>query len=142
MRCARVIAKVQCPYRRPHDSVNHKGRVRAALFGSTGAEKQLAADRVRTYAARGATNMKCRGYCFLPPAPKGGKAYASRRGAMGGAAIISGEGVYGSGRGLRRPEREVFSPPFRPPQAPARPESHMSLGQSGPTRPTHADQLG
>jgi hypothetical protein len=28
------------------------------------------------------------------------------------------------------------------PLAPTRLESHMSLGRAGPTRPTHADQLG
>jgi hypothetical protein len=35
----------------------------------------------------------------------------------------------------------VFRMPSTP-LAPARPESHQSLGKGGPTRPTHAYQLG
>jgi hypothetical protein len=35
-----------------------------------------------------------------------------------------------------------FPCPFPPPLAPARPESHMSIGQVGPSRRARADKLG
>jgi hypothetical protein len=71
-----------------------------------------------------------------PMSRRVGEAYARRRAAMDGPAIISDEGVRGSSRDLPRHERWVFRLPSPPPIS-ARPESHMSLGQASPTRPAH-----
>jgi hypothetical protein len=53
---------------------------------------------------------------------------------------MSDEGVCGSSGAYDDTSEGFFA--YLPPLAPARPESHMSLGHASPTRPSHAGKLG
>jgi hypothetical protein len=71
MRCARVIASAHRP-RRPPGRVNHKGRVRAVVYGSTGAGNSWQLPRTKQKRREEGQTAINGGYGFLPPSPNGG----------------------------------------------------------------------
>jgi hypothetical protein len=118
MRCARVIAKAHRPCRRPPGCViDHKGSVRAVLFGSAGASLlETTGSRPGEYGRGGRSEARqpIVDVVFSPLARWAGEAYARRGDETGGTAIISDEGVRESGKGLRRHERGGLLPAFPP----------------------------
>jgi hypothetical protein len=131
-RCDRVIAKAHRPYRWHPSSENHKRRIPAVLYGSTGAGNNWHPTGDKTNATRGATNGSQVWLWLSPPCSE-----------ARGKPLI--------GEGLRREERllsrtrvcvdrvgdvdDLSEGYFRlpSPPTPARSESDMSLGQASPT---------